>query len=143
MTTALLQQDEATAVPPLALCLTAGLGLAFPERDYLVCDPFDGERDTGIRCQQTTLRRARQRYTCWGLLGEQDHEIQPGDLYRHEKGFADGRWGCYRLCIGCMDKWLTEIGRTPASPNVRGNAPDTALQTLTEREEATRRGGSR
>lgn len=117
MTTALLQHDEATAAPPLALCLTAGLGLAFPERDYLVWDPFDGERDTGIRCQQTTLRRARQRYTCFGLLGEQDHEIQPGDLYRHEKGFADGRWGCYRLCIGCMDKWLTEIGRTPASPN--------------------------
>jgi hypothetical protein len=28
-------------------------------------------------------------------------------------------------------------------PNVRGNAPDTALQTLVEREEAARRGGSR
>ena len=108
-------KDEAKAVPTAALCLTAGLGLAFPERDYLVWDPFDGERDTGIRCQQTTLRRARQRWTCFGLLGEQDHEIQPGDLYRHEKGFVDGRWGCYRLCIGCMDKWLTEIGRTPAA----------------------------
>ncbi len=95
-----------------------GLGLAFQERDYLVCGPFDGERDTGIRCQQTTLRRARQRWTCFGLLGEQDHEIQPGDLYRHEKGFAQGRWGCYRLCIGCMDKWLAEIGRPRAeSPN--------------------------
>ena len=22
------------------------------------------------------------------------------------------------LCIGCMDKWLTEIGRAPAIPNV-------------------------
>lgn len=103
---------------PAQVRLTDGLGLAFPERDYLVWSPFDGERDTGIRCQQTTLRRARQRYTCWGLLGEQDHKIQPGELYRNEKGFADGRWGCCRLCIGCMDKWLTEIGRTPASPNV-------------------------
>ena len=109
--------EDTTSGGPLALRSSEGLGLAFPERDYLVWDPFDGERDTGIRCQQTTLRRARQRYTCWGLLGEQDHEIQTGDLYRHEKGFADGRWGCYRLCIGCMDKWLTEIGRTPASPN--------------------------
>ena len=99
-------------------------GLAFPERDYLVWDPFDGERDTGVRCQQTTLRRARQRYTCWGLLGEQDHEIQPGDLYRHEKGFADGRWGCYRLCIACMDKWLTELGRPRATrPNVEAKPP--------------------
>ncbi len=95
-----------------------GLELAFPEREYLAWDPFDGERDTGVRCQQTTLRRARQRYTCYGLLGEQDHEIQQGDLYRHEKGFAEGRWRCYRLCIGCMDKWLTEIGRPrAASPN--------------------------
>ncbi len=115
--------EDTTSGGPLALRSSEGLGLAFPERDYLVWDPFDGERDTGIRCQQTTLRRARQRYTCWGLLGEQDHEIQTGDLYRHEKGFADGRWGCYRLCIGCMDKWLTEIGRTPASPNAEVTGP--------------------
>jgi hypothetical protein len=132
VTTAETLQDEATAAPPLALCLTAGLGLAFPERDYLVWDPFDGERDTGIRCQQTTLRRAIKRHTCFGLLGEQNHEIQPGDMYRHEKGFADGRWGCYRLCIGCMDKWLTEIGRTPASPNVRVQPDPTAHRSNDE-----------
>lgn len=103
---------------PAQVPLSAGLGLAFPERDYLVWDPFDGERDTGIRCQKTTLRRARKRWTCFGLLGEQDHYIEPGDLYRHEKAIDGGRWGCYRLCIGCMDKWLTEIGRPrAASPN--------------------------
>lgn len=113
--------------PPLRVTLSAGLGLTFPERDYLVWDPFDGERDTAIRCQQTTLRTARKRWTCFGLLGEQDHEIQPGELYRHEKGFVDGRWGCYRLCIQCMNKWLTELGRMPAArPNVRGVAPATA-----------------
>jgi hypothetical protein len=101
-----------------AVRFSGGLGLAFPERDYLVWSPFDGERDTGIRCHQVMLRRARQRHVCFGLLGEQEHEIQPGDLYRLDKGFAMGRWGCVRLCIGCMDKWLTEIGRLPASPNV-------------------------
>lgn len=30
---------------PSGSALSAGLGLAFPERDYLVWDPFDGERD--------------------------------------------------------------------------------------------------
>lgn len=115
-----MNTTEQQAPMPQGVGSNEGFGLAFSERDYLVWDPFDGERDTGIRCQQTTLRRARQRYTCWGLLGEQDHEIQPGELYRHEKGFADGRWGCYRLCIGCMDKWLTEIGRPRATrPNAQ------------------------
>lgn len=131
--TALTKLDEARETdPPLRVTLSAGLGLAFPERDYLVWDPFDGERDTGIRCQQTTLRRARQRYTCFGLLVEQDHEIQPGDLYRHEKGFADGRWGCYRLCIGCMDKWLTEIGRQRAAsptPQIGGERSESVASS--------------
>lgn len=110
--------------PPTAVGSNAGLGLAFPERDYLAFDPFDGERDTGrIRCLTTKLCKARDRLTCYGLQGEQDHSILAGETYRVQSGVVGGRWGSYRLCIKCMDKWLTEIGRPrSASPNVRGAA---------------------
>jgi hypothetical protein len=102
-------------------------GLAFQKHDYLRFDPFAGERDNNIRCQQVSLRRARERYICFGLLGEQEHEIQKGYLYRYEKGFSQGRWGCYRLCIGCMDKWLSEIGcqrRVESVSHIKGITHD-------------------
>lgn len=34
---------------PAQVPLSAGLGLAFPERDYLVWDPFDGRRHPRVR----------------------------------------------------------------------------------------------
>ena len=74
---------------------------------YVTMDPFDGERDTDIRCRTVTLRQARQNYLCWGLAGQQDHGIQAGDYYRHERGVAgNGRWGQYRMCLGCMDAFI-------------------------------------
>lgn len=43
---------------------------------------------------------------------------------------------------GLMDEHMAAL-RKALGPNARGNAPDTAPQTLTEREEAARCGGSR
>ncbi|MEO8297100.1 MAG: hypothetical protein ABI574_04755 [Burkholderiales bacterium] len=51
-----------------------------------------------------TLRQARKNHLCFGLGGKQDHGIQAGDHYRHERAFVDGSfWGEYRICLGCMD----------------------------------------
>jgi hypothetical protein len=40
-----MTKPEDATLLPAALRFSEGLGLAFPERDYLVWDPFDGERD--------------------------------------------------------------------------------------------------
>lgn len=116
--------DEAT---PAALRLSAGLGLAFPERDYLAFDPCDGDRDGDVRLRTVKMVRARKELPCFGgadpRYGDM-HTIKPGEVYRYERALIDGDyWGQYRMCVACMDKWLTEIGRAPASPNVAANRP--------------------
>ena len=59
-------------------------------------------------------------------MTDRERQVNRARHGAQEQRFADGRWGCYRLCIGCMDKWLTEIGRTPASPNAKvSGAPAT------------------
>lgn len=73
---------------------------------YVREDPFDGERDTYIRCRTVTLRRARYNHLCFGLGGQQDHGIQAGDLYRHERANVDGKWGEYKMCLACMDAYI-------------------------------------
>ena len=73
---------------------------------YATFDPFDGERDSGARFQCVTLRQARKNYLCYGLFGQQNHGIQKGDIYRHERALVNGRWGQYRLCLRCMDEFL-------------------------------------
>jgi hypothetical protein len=88
------------------------LPLAFPERDYLAYDPFDGDRDGDVRCRTVKLARARKEHPCFSPPG-QEHTIKPGELYRYETALIDGDyWGKYRVCIRCMDEWLTDIGRT-------------------------------
>ena len=106
--------------------LIGGLGLVFQERDYVGLSPFDSDPYPLVtHCVKTALRKARSQYVCRGLPGEQNHHIKPGELYRHETGLScggqHGRWVGYRLCIGCMDKWLTEIGCASLSPNAANN----------------------
>lgn len=116
------EQQEPT---PQGVGSNEGLGLAFQERDYLAYDPFgDGDRDVDIRMRTVRLVRARNEYPCFA--GQADglaHTIKPGDVYRSETALIDGDyWGKYRVCVACMDKWLTEIGRPRATrPNVGGN----------------------
>lgn len=116
--TAQTTADEARETdPPLRVTLSAGLGLAFPERDYLAYDPFDGDRDVDIRCRTVKLARARKEHHCMGLERGGSHAIFPGELHRLERAVVEGEWRQYRVCVSCMDRWLTEIGRMPASPN--------------------------
>lgn len=101
--------------------------LAFPERDYLAFDPFDGDRDGDVRCRKVRLVVARKEHPCFGgadpHFGDQ-HSIQPGDLHRYETALVDGDcWGKYRVCIACMDKWLAEIGRPRSTSPSNGVTP--------------------
>lgn len=91
------------------------LDLSFPESDYLSFDPFDGDRDVDVKCRTVKLVRARTEHPCFGgaepNFGDK-HTIKPGEVYRYERALVDGDyWGQYRMCVACMDKWLTEIGR--------------------------------
>ena len=108
--------DQAT---PGALRFNDGLGLAFPEREYIAYDPFDGDRDVDIRCRTVKLAKARKEHSCMGIERGGSHTIFPGELHRHERAIVEGEWRSYSVCVSCIDKWLTEIGRTPASPNAQ------------------------
>lgn len=76
------------------------------ETEYLGADPFQGD-ESELSCRTVTIRKARKDYLCYGLGGRQDHGIQKGNFYRHEKARVDGSfWGEYRICLQCIDAWL-------------------------------------
>ena len=108
---------------PAEVGSNAGLGLAFPERDYVAFDPFDGDRDTDIRCRTVKLAKARKEHACGGLERGGSHRIFPGELHRYERAIVDGEWSDCRVCLTCMDKWLTEIGRPRATSPNAGSEP--------------------
>lgn len=89
--------------------------LTFDEEVYVRFDPFDGD-EAAITCRTVKLVRARKEHPCFiGEASSKDgHSILPGDLYRSERALVDSDyWGNYAVCVPCMDKWLTEIGRQP------------------------------
>lgn len=51
---------------PAKVRMSAGLGLAFPERDYLDFDPCEGDRDADVRFRTVNLLRARKEHSCFG-----------------------------------------------------------------------------
>lgn len=106
-----------TEVTPGHIASTDRFGLAFPEHDYLTYDPFGGsDRDADILMSTVRIVRARKEYPCFaGQADGSAHTIKPGDVYRSETALVDrDYWGKYRICVVCMDKWLTEIGRPRA-----------------------------
>ncbi|PKM30202.1 MAG: hypothetical protein CVV07_07220 [Gammaproteobacteria bacterium HGW-Gammaproteobacteria-11] len=79
---------------------------------YLTWDPFEGDMDVDIRCRKVKLVRVRKAHVCHLSMGgpEPEHEIQPGEMARHESAFVDGsHWGSYYACIPCMDAWFDEL----------------------------------
>lgn len=87
--------------------------LKFAEADYLRFDPCEGDCDVHITCRNVGLRKARKQYACFmgadPRHGDQ-HTIEPGERYRYETALIDGdHWGTYRVCMSCMDKWLSEV----------------------------------
>lgn len=79
---------------------------------YLTWDPFEGDMDVDIRCRTVKLVRVRKEHVCHMSQGgpEPMHNIQPGEMARHESAFVDGsHWGSYYCCIPCMDAWFDEL----------------------------------
>jgi hypothetical protein len=88
--------------------MTSG-AMAFTDADYLSYDPFGGD-EADLKCRTVAIRTARKQHPCFRLDGTPDHAIEPGQRYRHERALVDGSfWGNYRICLGCMNRWLTEV----------------------------------
>ncbi|MCD0492290.1 hypothetical protein [Chromobacterium violaceum] len=80
----------------------------FSDADYLAFDPFQGD-EAEIKCRTKRIRTARKQHLCYTLTGRQDHHIEPGQRYRHERALIDGSfWGEYRICLSCIDQWINE-----------------------------------
>ena len=79
------------------------------DADYIAYDPFQGD-EAELKCRTVAIRTARKEHPCFSLDGKQDHQIKPGERYRHERALVDGSfWGNYRICLGCMDKFFEEF----------------------------------
>lgn len=77
-------------------------------QDYINYDPFQGD-ESELTCRSVVIRKANKEHTCYGLTGKQDHTIKPGERYRYEKARIDGSfWGEFRICLGCMDKFIAD-----------------------------------
>ena len=80
------------------------------DEEYIQYDPFEGDRDVNIRCQQVRMVTVRKSHKCVGLEPNNPHTIEPGSRARYESAIVDGKWGNYYMCIPCMDEWLESIG---------------------------------
>ena len=82
---------------------------AFSDSQYLRYDPFDGDRDVDIRCRTAKIVTVRKEQKCHGLdAATHGHPIKVGERAKYETALADGEWGRFYVCIGCMDKWFIE-----------------------------------
>lgn len=78
------------------------------DAEYTSFDPFQGD-ESDLKCRAVAIRIARKEHPCFALPGATPHVIKPGDRYRHERALVDGSfWGNYRICLGCLDKWIAE-----------------------------------
>ena len=78
------------------------------DADYIGLDPFMGD-ESELTCRSVNIVKARKSFKCFGYGGHMDHNIEPGQRYRHERARVDGSfWGQYRICLNCMDKLFDE-----------------------------------
>jgi hypothetical protein len=90
----------------LPVVVSRGGQMKHTDDDYINYDPFVGD-EADIKCRTVTVKKARKEHVCWGLDGNMDHKIAPGEKYRHERALIDGDfWGEFKLCLNCMDKFI-------------------------------------
>lgn len=83
--------------------------MKYTDSDYIATDPFFGD-ESDIKCRTVKIKTARKQHKCFGLTGQQDHMINPGDRYRYEKALVDGSFfGEYKICLKCMDEFISDI----------------------------------
>lgn len=76
------------------------------DQDRIDCDPFFGDEGE-LKCRKVTIKTARKQHACFlgSAFGGDNHTIQPGDRYRHEKALVDGDfWGEWKCCMKCIDR---------------------------------------
>ena len=78
------------------------------DKEYLMYDPFDSDRDVDIRCQSVSMVTTRREHVCISADCDQ-HPIPPGTRARYESALVEGKWGSCYMCVGCLDAWLDEI----------------------------------
>ena len=101
------------------------------DEQYLKCDPFFGD-ESDLTCRTVKLVTARKPHTCYSLDGAQDHLIQPGQRYRHERALVDRSfWGDYRICLSCMDRHLSEAFGDDEDEEESTEQPDEAAPATT------------
>jgi hypothetical protein len=82
--------------------------LKHSHEDYISYDPFLGD-ESEIVCRTIKIRKANKQHTCFGLDGNRNHSINPGEFYRFEKALIDGSfWGEFKICLNCMDQLMDE-----------------------------------
>jgi len=78
------------------------------DTEYLMYDPFDGDRDVDIRCHSVSMVTTRTEHVCVSY-GSSPHPIPPGTRARYESALVEGKWRSCYMCVGCLDAWLDEI----------------------------------
>lgn len=77
--------------------------MKYTEKEYIDEPVFQDESE--LSCITVKIKTARKRHLCYGISGQQEHYIEPGEKYRHEKALVDATfWGEYKMCLSCMDK---------------------------------------
>ena len=83
----------------------------FKDDDYIIYDPFFGDRDVEIKCQKVNIVTTRKQHEC---IFERTHIIETGTRARYETALVDGEWGSYYMCLDCMDEFMiNHLGMEP------------------------------
>lgn len=80
--------------------------MSHTDSEYINADPFFGD-ESELTLRTVKLVKARKEHACYGIGGEQNHTIKPGERHRHERALVDGDFfGSYRICLPCMDRFI-------------------------------------
>lgn len=76
------------------------------DRVYLTTNWNDGDRDVVIECHRQRIVTNAKDQTCVGNGAKERHVVAKGERMLVQTARVEGRWGGYRLCLECCDKWL-------------------------------------
>jgi len=74
------------------------------DAQYLLFDPFSGDRDVDIQFQKWAIVTTRTGHRCAaGDMNRAPHEIAPGTRCWRESGKVEGKVGSCWCCFRCLD----------------------------------------
>lgn len=81
----------------------------YTNEQYLKYDPFEGDRDTDVKCRSAKIVKLRRPAMCFGNGETPNHFLGKGSLARSEKAIIDGSWHRCVVCLPCIALWFDEI----------------------------------